>query len=67
MAKTNGSAKTETQSAPPEELLALEVWADEVHLDPVRRQMMRVLYRGQKRTRADWQRALEEALNRPVR
>lgn len=71
MGKTNGGTNNApepvAEGAEEKELLALEVWADEVNLPPVQRQVLRVLYQGQKRTREDWQKALEEALNRPVR
>lgn len=61
-------ANTEVQETqPPEERVALEVWLDEVGLDPARASLMRVLYRGEKRTRGEWQALLEEVLARPAK
>lgn len=61
-------ANTEVQDTqPPEERVALEVWLDEAGLDPARASLMRVLYRGEKRTRGEWQALLEETLSRPAK
>lgn len=61
-------ANTEVQDTqPPEERVALEVWLDEAGVDPARASLMRVLYRGEKRTRGEWQALLDETLSRPAK
>lgn len=59
--------EAETGQAPDGEVLALEVWLEEARLTPAEAGVMRVLYRGEKRTREGWRQALEEALARPAR
>jgi len=49
------------------EKLALETWLAERGLEAPKAALLRVLYPGQKRTREEWERALEEALARPVK
>ena len=67
MGKTNGDVTTLETQAPGPEVLDLEVWLTEKGLSRPMAELMRVLYRGQKKTREDWDRALEEALARPVK
>jgi len=67
MGKTKEDTTTPEAQAPQPEVLDLEVWLTEEGLGRPVAELMRVLYRGQKKTREDWDRALEEALARPVK
>lgn len=67
MGKTNGDTTTTEAQAPQPEVLDLEVWLTEKGLNRPLAELMRVLYKGQKKTREDWDRALQEALARPVK
>jgi hypothetical protein len=67
MGKTKGDTTTSEAQAPEPEVLDLEVWLTEKGLSRPMAELMRVLYRGQKKTREDWDRALQEALARPVK
>lgn len=57
----------EATQAPEGEVLALEVWLEEARLTPAEAGVLRVLYRGEKRTREGWRQALQEVLARPAR
>jgi hypothetical protein len=67
MGKTKEDTTTPEAQAPQLEVLDLEVWLTEKGLNRPVAELMRVLYRGQKKTREDWDRALQEALARPVK
>jgi hypothetical protein len=67
MGKTKEDTTTPEAQALAPEVLDLEVWLTEKGLNRPVAELMRVLYRGQKKTREDWDRALEEALARPVK
>ena len=67
MGKTKEDTATPEAQAPEPEVLDLEVWLTEKGLSRPMAELMRVLYRGQKKTREDWDRALQEALARPVK
>jgi hypothetical protein len=64
---TTPEAQAPEPGAPEPEVLDLEVWLTEKGLSRPMAELMRVLYRGQKKAREDWDRALQEALARPVK
>jgi hypothetical protein len=67
MGKTSRDATITETPAPRPEVLDLDVWLAEKGLGRPVAELMRALYRGQKKSRGDWERALQEALARPVK